>query len=69
MKHTDRPKRKVGERTRDNNGNVLRTGKASTFYLKHETKEDLDFIKDSTQESKGKIIDRLVEAEANRLED
>jgi len=69
MKHTDRPKRKVGERTRDDKGNVLRTGKASTFYLKHETNEDLDFIKDSTQESKGKIIDRLVEAEANRLED
>lgn len=65
----DKPQRRTGERTRDDVGQVLKTGKQTTHYLQYETLDDLEFIKEVTGESKGKIIDRLVEQEANKLED
>ena len=68
MNKKEKPQRRVGERTRDDVGNVLKTGKQYTFYLKYETKDDLDYIHESTGESRSKIIDRLVEKEANRIE-
>ena len=65
----DKPQRRTGERTRDDVGQVLKTGNQTTHYLQYETLDDLEFIKEVTGESKGKIIDRLVEQEANKLED
>jgi hypothetical protein len=69
MEQENKPQRRVGQRTRDDVGNVLKTGKASTFYLKYETKDDLEYINEVTGESKGKIIDRLVKEEADKLDD
>lgn len=65
----NKPQRRTGTRTRDDVGNVLKTGKAFTFYLKYETKDDLEYIQEYTEESKSKIIDRLVKAEADKLEE
>ena len=54
-----RPKREYGDGEES---------KYATFYVKKDTAEDLQYIKQVTGETKGKILDRLVESEANRVE-